>query len=849
MLRVPTSMDSMSRPSTEQDVQSEQIRLLFGFPAVILANLANAPVTAAFLRPIFPSWALLTWLSLVAIVVAARLLLWHRFTRSAPVIGSARHWAYGFTLGAFATGCLWGLLATVVLRTDAPVYHVFASFVVGGMTAGAVLRNSAYLPAFYGFAAPTILPLIVTLFVKNGSLPNVMAVLLCVLAVVLLILGYDYNQFILRYIRLQIAQTKTNADLARTAAQLQLVVADHEQAAAALKVSNQRLAAIGESAQDAFIIADSNGSITYWNPAAERMFDYKAAEIIGRNVHAVLAPERYRAKALDRHKRFASTGLGEVVGKTMAWSALRRDGSEFPADISISAMRLGDVWHSLGVIRDTSHRHRAEAELRERETELREAQALARFGSWTWSRDDNIFKWSDELYRMFGRDPALPPPTTAEFAHILSPADFKRQDDAFVLCQEAGAPFEIDLEASRADGTSMWIAVRGRADRDASGRVSRIYGTVQDITARKLAEQSIAKLHEQMTANVAELKRHEQDMTAIAKLSDILQSCRTTGEAYPIIAATASRLFRGTSGALAVLEETNELETVTQWGDDQPMLANFSFDDCWALRTGQRYDVREPGSTVCSHFKSPPCGPYVCLPLTVRRGTTGLLHVNLPAGQSLDEDMFARMVSFGDVTKLSLSNLKLRESLSEQAIRDQLTTLFNRHYLVETLPREVHRAERDNSSLCVAMLDIDQFKTFNDTHGHDAGDAVLRELGTYLRASLRAGDIACRYGGEEFLLVLPESGIDDAGKRLQQVCFDISRKTVVFRGQDLPRVTISAGLAELSEDLSSPDALIAAADDALYAAKRNGRNRVEAYAADVRHGPPSRGLAKPTSTP
>ncbi|WP_253713719.1 sensor domain-containing diguanylate cyclase [Bradyrhizobium sp. WD16] len=833
---MPASMDSTSRQSTEQDVQFEQIRILFGFPAVILANLASAPVTATFFRPIFPSWALLTWLSLVAIVVAARLLLWRRFTRSVTAIDSARRWAYGFTLGSFATGCLWGLLATVVLRTDAPVYHVFASFVVGGMTAGAVLRNSAFLPAFYGFAAPTLLPLVVTLFVRNAPLSNVMAIMLCVLAVVLLILGYDYNQFIMRYIRLQLDQTKTNADLAHTAAELQLMIADHEQAAAALMVSNQRLAAIGESAQDAFVIAGPNGSITYWNPAAERMFGYEAAEIIGRDVHTVLAPQRYHAKALDGQKRFASTGTGEVVGKTMALSALRKDGTEFPADISISAMRLGDAWHSLGVVRDTTDRRRAEAELRERETELREAQALARFGSWSWSRDEDIFKWSNELYRMFGLDPDVPLPTIAEFANILSPEGFKRQDDAFVLCKKTGAPFEIDLEASRADGTTMWITVRGRADHDASGRVSRIYGTVQDITARKLAEQSIAKLHQQMTANVAVLKQHEQDMTTIAKLSDILQSCRTTGEAYPIIAATANRLFRDTSGALAiVIEDTNELEAVTQWGTDQAILAHFTFDDCWALRTGQRYEVREAGSTVCSHFKSPPCGPYVCLPLTVRGDTTGLLHVNLPAGQSFDEDMFVRMASFGDVAKLSLSNSRLRETLSEQAIRDQLTTLFNRHYLVETLPREIRRAERDNSSLCIAMLDIDYFKTFNDTHGHDAGDALLRELGTYLRASLRAGDIACRYGGEEFLLVLPECGIDDARRRLQQICLDISRKTVVFHSQDLPRVTISAGLAELSEDLSSPDMLIAAADDALYAAKRNGRNRVETYAADMQN--------------
>ncbi len=168
------------------------------------------------------------------------------------------------------------------------------------------------------------------------------------------------------------------------------------------------------------------------------------------------------------------------------------------------------------------------------------------------------------------------------------------------------------------------------------------------------------------------------------------------------------------------------------------------------------------------------------------------------------------MLSFGDVVKLSLSNLKLRESLIEQAMRDELTGLFNRHYLVETLPREI-KQQRNNAPLSIAMLDIDHFKMFNDTQGHDAGDLILKELGALLRRSLRAGDIACRYGGEEFLLLLPECDLSAALTLLQQIFLKIKRKSFQLQNHTLPTVKMSAGISQLDHDLASQDTLIRAA--------------------------------------
>jgi diguanylate cyclase (GGDEF)-like protein len=198
------------------------------------------------------------------------------------------------------------------------------------------------------------------------------------------------------------------------------------------------------------------------------------------------------------------------------------------------------------------------------------------------------------------------------------------------------------------------------------------------------------------------------------------------------------------------------------------------------------------------------------------------------------------MLSFGDVVKLSLSNLKLRETLSEQAMHDALTGLFNRHYLAATLPREISRAERRHMPLTVALMDIDHFRSFNEAQGHDAGDAVLKEIGSLLRHTMRSGDIACRYGGEELLLALPDCDIDDARNRLEQICADIKQKTFMLRGQPLPKVTLSVGLSQMGGDLITASALITAADEALYAAKRGGRDRIELYAGGAASVAPTR---------
>ncbi|NJM13156.1 MAG: GGDEF domain-containing protein [Synechococcaceae cyanobacterium SM1_2_3] len=266
---------------------------------------------------------------------------------------------------------------------------------------------------------------------------------------------------------------------------------------------------------------------------------------------------------------------------------------------------------------------------------------------------------------------------------------------------------------------------------------------------------------------------------------------------------------------------------VATWGNANALPTTFPLHDCWALRRGELHEITDPAhSAQCRHFSHPP-SVYLCIPLTVRGETFGLLHIS--ADEAITEDQFRELrilaLTVSESIKLALSNIKLQEALREQAIRDPLTGLFNRRYLDETLPRELHRCQRQGEPLAAAMLDVDHFKRFNDAYGHEAGDAVLRAMGDLLNHSLRGGDIACRYGGEELTVILPGSTLEDARMRLDRMRQAIMHMRVLYQGGDLPVITVSIGVAAGEQEMDAA-ALLGRADAALYQAKADGRNRV-----------------------
>jgi len=357
---------------------------------------------------------------------------------------------------------------------------------------------------------------------------------------------------------------------------------------------------------------------------------------------------------------------------------------------------------------------------------------------------------------------------------------------------------------------------------------------IRDITSRRQAEEITRHDNEELAGHVRELRRRDSDMQVLNRMMELLQMCSAKEEIYRVVGLMADELFPGMNGSLAILGTGERLETVARWGSEPPAEAVFTLEDCWAMRRGQPHEVLDPqGSLLCRHFARRPDTGYLCVPLTVQGETLGVLClIGLSKGKGESaRSQTSLAVTVGEDIKLSLFNLRLREKLREQATRDPLTGLYNRRYLEESLERELYRTNREGVPLCVAMLDLDYLKQFNDTFGHEAGDRVLRELGRVLREKLRKSDISSRFGGEEFMLVLPGSSLADARQRVEQIRLLVKGLQVRHEDQILGRLTVSAGVAASPEHGSTAAELIRAADDALYAAKQAGRDRVVSYQA------------------
>ena len=345
---------------------------------------------------------------------------------------------------------------------------------------------------------------------------------------------------------------------------------------------------------------------------------------------------------------------------------------------------------------------------------------------------------------------------------------------------------------------------------------------------RKIAEEALQSAYTQLQAMVQESEKRSREVSLINNMLELLQTRISSEEAYPIITRFAERLLPGISGALYVLNSDKSLsEAVGMWGEFLSGERVFAVGDCLALLYGAVCDSSDK-ELQCSHIPGDMEGLSTCIPLTAAGEPIGMLHLQTSASMTTKLDEYTRNLAtaFANHIALSLSNIKLREILSYQAIHDALTGLFNRRFLEETLEREVHRVRRKDASLGAIMMDLDHFKRFNDTLGHDAGDSLLRSLGKLLLSQVRHEDVACRYGGEEFIMILPEASLDVVQKRAEEIRQMVPRMQVHHRGQLLESITVSLGVAIFPMHGATFEDLLRAADNALYSAKKQGRNRV-----------------------
>jgi diguanylate cyclase (GGDEF)-like protein/PAS domain S-box-containing protein len=419
-----------------------------------------------------------------------------------------------------------------------------------------------------------------------------------------------------------------------------------------------------------------------------------------------------------------------------------------------------------------------------------------------------------------------------------------------------GEPLEMEYRLRNAAGDFLWYLVRAAPMRDSTGAIVKWFGSCTDIddqmrhqavleeqirqhTAmlmdantrlqtemreRALTQQELNLQSERM---VLDLTERSNRSTNLAKMAELLHSCAAVQDACSVAAGMAPKVFPELRGALWLFTPSREtLEVAATWTDCNLPANSFGPQDCWALRTGRLHVVVAGDHTAeCRHAAAGEFS-YFCLPLAAHGEAIGILHFRTIAPGDLPQPMLLVASTFAEQLGLSVANIRLREALRIQAIRDPLTGLYNRRYLEEMMERETRRAVRTEQGLGVLMLDLDHFKNFNDTYGHDAGDTVLRETASFLLKSVRAEDIVCRFGGEEFVVILPAADLKVTQARAERIRSRLRELSVTHQGQSLGPITVSVGVAELPQHGISSKELLDSADAALYRAKREGRDRV-----------------------
>jgi diguanylate cyclase (GGDEF)-like protein/PAS domain S-box-containing protein len=418
---------------------------------------------------------------------------------------------------------------------------------------------------------------------------------------------------------------------------------------------------------------------------------------------------------------------------------------------------------------------------------------------------------------------------------LIFPEDLEQTKQVFIHALKTNKSYIREYRIRPKMGNMVWVHERSHIVCDPEGKVAYVSGLFFDITERKELEATVAERNSQLseannrlTSWAKELEQRNDEISLLGRLGELLQSCNTSEEASLGIRQSVQNLFPGNSGAVYLFNSTRTLlEATTLWGEAPPSETVFAPDECWALRRGRPHGVADiAGGFKCRHVQ-PDQMAYLCMPLVAQGEAIGVFHVLLESTDPMQSERKQNLaLRVSDHLGLALAKLKLQETLQHLSVRDPLTGLFNRRYMEESMERELIRAERQGKEVGVIMMDIDHFKRFNDTFGHDGGDALLRNLGKFLQKHVRSSDIACRYGGEEFTLILPEASLEVTRQRAEQIKTTV-KDLRAHQGQKvLDPITLSLGVAVFPGHGATHRALLQAADVALYRAKETGRDRV-----------------------
>lgn len=418
------------------------------------------------------------------------------------------------------------------------------------------------------------------------------------------------------------------------------------------------------------------------------------------------------------------------------------------------------------------------------------------------------------------------------FSKLLYPEDVgaiaQHQQDCLKL--SPGEYLTIEYRMQDRQGDWHWLASQDTVfEQNGLGRPTQILGIAQDITEIKKHQSAISTLNFELAEQVAVLETWRDKHLKLAAMNEFLQACLTLKEAEAALKDLLQPLFPNTHGAVYLMNNSKKfLEAIATWGTISNDIS-FEPHECWALRKGDRHLAypSTPG-IYCSHDDHRSCHqPTLCLPMIAKSKTLGMLYLRFDTTEAISELIQELSATVAQNIAMSFASLQLQERLRYQSLRDSLTRLYNRRYLQESLAREIDRAQRKHQFIGIIMIDIDHFKKFNDVYGHTVGDLVLREVGNYLLSQIRQYDTACRYGGEELVIVMPDASLENTVMRAEEIRAGIKQLKLEHDQQPLESITVSIGVSCFPDDGINSEQLIRAADKALYQAKEQGRDRVQ----------------------
>jgi diguanylate cyclase (GGDEF)-like protein len=412
------------------------------------------------------------------------------------------------------------------------------------------------------------------------------------------------------------------------------------------------------------------------------------------------------------------------------------------------------------------------------------------------------------------------------------------------VAQEHGEA--LDRTTRRVSLTIVWLAAlfalgigafatsRIVVDTRARARMQEELSTLNAMLERRVVQRTeeLAHAQDQLRDSLSQTQAYTREIEAINELVKLLQSCLTMEEAHKLAARVLQQFFA--AGSVLLLNSSrNLLDVAFTWGYGDSKAGPFPPESCWALRGGERHLVHPRGlNLLCAHTAESLEVCHLCVPMIAQGDSLGVLSIDdsdlceCSVGARAVQQKLRLAETLSEQIALAFANLQLRDTLKYQSLRDPLTGLFNRRHMEESLDRELLRAARGHTPVTVMMIDIDHFKRFNDVYGHEAGDFLLRELGALLQSLVRGGDITCRYGGEEFLMIMADTNPQDGSHRAENIRQQVTGLQVRYHGETLRKVTVSIGVAGFPANGDSATAIVNAADDALYRAKHEGRDRV-----------------------